>query len=199
MPTQPASILTESGLTMRSDSETYDGGNELSPSPAASSESSPLILYKPPTVWGLLRGAAINLLLPFINGLMLGFGELVANEAAYRLGWSGTKVRLFVLGIFLACAFGADLISRYSQQPASAAHRRAAWAPASRCAMIPWSGGGEAGRRWTCILRSSRWPSQRERERGGSSLIKDNLIFVVTQRVVQLLLSVCVYVCIEEN
>ena len=52
-----------------------------------------MILYTPPTIWGLLRGAAINLLLPFINGLMLGFGELLAHEAAFRLGWSGTKVR----------------------------------------------------------------------------------------------------------
>jgi hypothetical protein len=51
-----------------------------------------MILYKPPTMWGLLRGAVINLFLPFVNGLMLGFGELVANEAAFRLGWSGTKV-----------------------------------------------------------------------------------------------------------
>jgi len=51
-----------------------------------------MILYKPPTLWGLLRGAAINLLLPFINGLMLGFGELFAHEAAFRLGWGGTKV-----------------------------------------------------------------------------------------------------------
>jgi hypothetical protein len=31
--------------------------------------------------------------LPFINGLMLGFGELFAHEAAFRLGWGGTKVR----------------------------------------------------------------------------------------------------------
>lgn len=89
--------LTESGITIPSDSENYDGNNELSPSPPSSS-STPLILYKPPTLWGLIRGAAINLLLPFINGLMLGFGELVANEAAYRLGWSGTKVG-FPLGI----------------------------------------------------------------------------------------------------
>lgn len=51
-----------------------------------------MILYSPPTIWGLLRGAAINLLLPFVNGLMLGFGELFAHEAAFRLGWSGTKV-----------------------------------------------------------------------------------------------------------
>ena len=53
-----------------------------------------MILYSPPTIWSLLRGAAINLLLPFVNGLMLGFGELLAHETAFRLGWSGTKVRL---------------------------------------------------------------------------------------------------------
>jgi YidC/Oxa1 family membrane protein insertase len=52
-----------------------------------------MILYQPPTLWGLFRGAAINLFLPFINGLMLGFGELFAHELAFRLGWSGTKVK----------------------------------------------------------------------------------------------------------
>ncbi|KAL8751818.1 MAG: hypothetical protein Q9199_006169 [Rusavskia elegans] len=84
--------LTESSLTVPSDSENYSSSNnELSPSPPSSS-SSPLILYSPPTFWGLLRGAAINLLLPFVNGLMLGFGELLAHEAAFRFGWSGTKV-----------------------------------------------------------------------------------------------------------
>ncbi|CAA9962867.1 TOM13 domain containing protein [Pyrenophora teres f. maculata] len=86
--------LTSSGITIPSDSENYDANNELSSTSTTSdtTTSSPLILYKPPTLWGLLRGAAINLLLPFVNGLMLGFGELVANEAAYRLGWSGTKI-----------------------------------------------------------------------------------------------------------
>jgi hypothetical protein len=91
------SALDSSGLTIRSDSENYSHSSPQSthndPSSPPSS-STPLILYSPPTLWGLLRGAAINLLLPFVNGLMLGFGELVANEAAYRLGWSGTKVRL---------------------------------------------------------------------------------------------------------
>jgi len=62
-----------------------------SPSPPSSS-SSPLILYSPPTFWGLLRGAAINLFLPFLNGLMLGFGELLAHEGAFRLGWAQTRV-----------------------------------------------------------------------------------------------------------
>ena len=82
--------LTESGVTITSDSENYEANNELS-SPASSS-SSPLILYKPPTVWGLVRGAAINFILPFINGLMMGFGELFAHEVAFRFGWSKTKV-----------------------------------------------------------------------------------------------------------
>lgn len=84
--------LTASSATIPSDSENYSSSqNELSPSPPSSS-SSPMILYSPPTIWGLLRGAAINILLPFVNGLMLGFGELLAHEAAFRLGWSGTKV-----------------------------------------------------------------------------------------------------------
>ncbi|KAJ2968764.1 hypothetical protein NQ176_g9021 [Zarea fungicola] len=86
---QPNS-LAESGVTMRSDSEQYSPGDELSTSPASS--NSPVILYTPPTIWSLLRGTAINILLPFINGMMLGFGELFAHEAAFRLGWGGTKV-----------------------------------------------------------------------------------------------------------
>ncbi len=85
--------MAASGATFPTDSENYESSShELSPSPPSSSRS-PMILYSPPTIWGLLRGAAINLLLPFVNGLMLGFGELLAHEAAFRLGWSGTKVR----------------------------------------------------------------------------------------------------------
>ncbi|KAF7166754.1 hypothetical protein CNMCM5623_000261 [Aspergillus felis] len=81
--------LYDSGLTVPSDSEIYSANHEVS-SPMSTS-SSPLILYKPPSIWGILRGAAINLILPFVNGLMLGFGELFAHEAAFRLGWSNTK------------------------------------------------------------------------------------------------------------
>ncbi|KAH8664715.1 putative mitochondrial outer membrane protein [Xylariales sp. PMI_506] len=91
---EPSSHLAESGITLHSDSEQYSAGEEImSASPESTASSSPaIILYQPPTVWGLLRGAAINLLLPFINGMMLGFGELFAHEAAFRLGWGGTKV-----------------------------------------------------------------------------------------------------------
>ncbi|KKP00953.1 preprotein translocase subunit YidC [Trichoderma harzianum] len=80
--------LADSGITMRSDSEQYSPGDEVS---SPSSSNSPVILYKPPTAWSLIRSAAINLVLPFINGMMLGFGELFAHEAAFRLGWGGTK------------------------------------------------------------------------------------------------------------
>jgi hypothetical protein len=80
--------LYDSTMTVPSDSENYSANHEMS----SSSTSSPMILYKPPTLWGILRGAAINLFLPFVNGLMLGFGELFAHEAAFRLGWSNTKV-----------------------------------------------------------------------------------------------------------
>lgn len=84
-------FLAQSGVTMHSDSEQYSPGEEQSTSPPSS--GSPVILYQPPTAWSLMRGAAINLILPFINGMMLGFGELFAHEAAFRLGWGGTKVR----------------------------------------------------------------------------------------------------------
>lgn len=39
-----------------------------------------------------LASMSINLILPFINGLMLGFGELVAHEIGLKWGWFGAKV-----------------------------------------------------------------------------------------------------------
>ncbi|KAI1505832.1 TOM13-domain-containing protein [Biscogniauxia marginata] len=91
MASEETNPLAESGVTMHSDSEQYSAGEDISTSPGSSS-SPPIVLYKPPTVWSMIRGATINLLLPFINGMMLGFGELFAHEAAFRLGWGGTRV-----------------------------------------------------------------------------------------------------------
>lgn len=96
-PPSPPQDLSASGLTIPSDSEAYSSLSPPSSSPPQSSsnnhgEGEPIILYQPPTVWSILRGAAINLLLPFINGMMLGFGELLAHEFAFRLGWGGTNV-----------------------------------------------------------------------------------------------------------
>ncbi|KAF9920522.1 hypothetical protein FBU30_009627 [Linnemannia zychae] len=39
------------------------------------------------TVLSLCKATAINLILPFINGVFLGFGEICAHELAYRWGW----------------------------------------------------------------------------------------------------------------
>ena len=103
--------LSES-MTIPSDSENYDTHVNLSESDPPSTTSSPLILYSPPTVWSLLRGAAINLLLPFVNGLMLGFGDLFANEVAFRLGWSQTKVRFFKsLSLYFSLITGLPIAS----------------------------------------------------------------------------------------
>ena len=103
--------LTASEVTIQSDSENY-GNNDLSPSPPSS--NSPVILYKPPTVWSLFRGAVINLFLPFVNGLMLGFGELLAHEAAFRFGWAQTKVRINCTQAYLTMARSRLRSLRYS-------------------------------------------------------------------------------------
>jgi hypothetical protein len=158
----PPRNLTESGITIPSDSENYDANNELSSSPASSS-SSPLILYAPPTICGLLRGAAINILLPFVNGLMLGFGELVANECAFRLGWSGTKVRHFHQRTVEVIGTEVDLRGRYFQITGVMVHDGLgrAW----RCDLIPLSGGGGMGRSWTCTHRWSNMIRRRHMKR----------------------------------
>lgn len=91
----PPQDLSGSQLTIPSDSEPFSSLSPPSSSPPQSSDnngSHPVVIYQPPTLWGILRGAAINLILPFVNGMMLGFGELLAHEFAFRLGWSGTNV-----------------------------------------------------------------------------------------------------------
>ncbi|CAK7212385.1 hypothetical protein SCUCBS95973_001445 [Sporothrix curviconia] len=93
MSDEPRNPMAESGVTMHSDSEQYSGAEEDAPSSASSQgDDGPIILYRPPTLWSLFRGATINLFLPFVNGMMMGFGELFAHEFAFRLGWSGTRV-----------------------------------------------------------------------------------------------------------
>lgn len=45
--------------------------------------------YRNPTLLWILRSAAVNLVLPFFNGVMLGFGEILANELVFKFGWFG--------------------------------------------------------------------------------------------------------------
>ncbi|KAL9540526.1 hypothetical protein PS6_010721 [Mucor atramentarius] len=53
--------------------------------------------YRNPTFVWILKAAAINFVLPFFNGVMLGFGEILANEVIFKYGIhaaipaSGTK------------------------------------------------------------------------------------------------------------
>lgn len=117
-PSSPPQDLSASGLTIPSDSEPYSSISPPSSSPPDSSNNNgaqPVIIYQPPTFWGLLRGAAINLLLPFVNGLMLGFGELFAHEFAFRLGWSQTNVSAQP-GRSLRLPTNADRSSHYIEQ-----------------------------------------------------------------------------------
>ena len=128
-PTRHRPDITASTATIPSDSEQYSSSqNELSPSPEPPSDdrSRPLILYTPPTFWSLVRGAAINLLLPFVNGLMLGFGELLAHEAAFRFGWSNTNVGLLSVAlIFLSIE---HLLSRCLDLPETQERCPPGWA-----------------------------------------------------------------------
>ncbi|KAI8148315.1 outer membrane protein TOM13-domain-containing protein [Fennellomyces sp. T-0311] len=45
--------------------------------------------YKNPTFLWIVKSTAINLILPFFNGVMLGFGEILANELVFKYGWFG--------------------------------------------------------------------------------------------------------------
>jgi hypothetical protein len=47
-------------------------------------------------VSALLSSLAINLLLPFVNGVMLGFGEIFAKNVV--MGWFGWKIPGTVAG-----------------------------------------------------------------------------------------------------
>lgn len=44
-------------------------------------------------LWTILRKSSINLILPFINGMMLGFGEILAHEIGFRYNWAGANVQ----------------------------------------------------------------------------------------------------------
>ncbi|KAF5209043.1 putative mitochondrial import protein [Clavispora lusitaniae] len=46
----------------------------------------------PFSLFDLLRKSAVNLFLPFINGIMLGFGEIFAHEIGFKYGFVGAKV-----------------------------------------------------------------------------------------------------------
>ncbi|KAG9287530.1 hypothetical protein G9A89_019591 [Geosiphon pyriformis] len=55
-------------------------------------ESGSLIvrIYQNPKFTGFMTTFVVHFLFPFIGGVMAGFGEICANELAFRLGWFGS-------------------------------------------------------------------------------------------------------------
>lgn len=55
--------------------------------------------YRNATFLWLLKSTTINFILPFFNGVMLGFGEIFSNEVLFRYGWFGyTRPTIGVYG-----------------------------------------------------------------------------------------------------
>ncbi|GAA5815506.1 hypothetical protein MFLAVUS_009018 [Mucor flavus] len=55
--------------------------------------------YNTTFLW-VAKSTAINFVLPFFNGVMLGFGEILANELLFKYGWFGfTRPALGIHGI----------------------------------------------------------------------------------------------------
>ena len=124
---QTAHDLSTSSLTIPSDSEPYSSLSPPSTSPPPHSihnreerdsrsdreQSKTVLVYTRPTFWSLVRGAVINLLLPFVNGMMLGLGELLAHEIAFRWGWGTTQVGspLATLSSISTCLLHLTLLS----------------------------------------------------------------------------------------
>ncbi|EMR10271.1 hypothetical protein PNEG_01537 [Pneumocystis murina B123] len=44
-------------------------------------------------IWSLIRSSLINMFLPFINGVFLGFGEIFAHEISIRWNILGARQR----------------------------------------------------------------------------------------------------------
>ena len=85
------SVITpsESTFPLESNDDSTDSSVE-----SVSTEQA-LVLHKKPTLFSFLTSCAINLFLPFIHGMMLGFGEIFAQELGFRWGWSGARVGCF--------------------------------------------------------------------------------------------------------
>lgn len=50
------------------------------------------VFKKKPTLKEFVVSCVINCFLPFVNGMMLGFGEIFAHELGFRWGWSAARV-----------------------------------------------------------------------------------------------------------
>ncbi|KAI8578873.1 hypothetical protein K450DRAFT_244913 [Umbelopsis ramanniana AG] len=69
--------------------------------------------WRHPTLIFVLKSTAINFILPFINGVMLGFGEIAANELAFRFGWFGLSRASSVTALGLRGSVPASATATY--------------------------------------------------------------------------------------
>ncbi|KTW32642.1 uncharacterized protein T551_00127 [Pneumocystis jirovecii RU7] len=51
-----------------------------------------LTSYNRKRLWSFFRSSVINMFLPFLNGVFLGFGEIFAHEVASRWGFLTPRV-----------------------------------------------------------------------------------------------------------
>lgn len=68
----------------RSEAEDYSSDSDVSNLDTFSSFRAAL--------WNTFTRSTINLILPFINGMMLGFGEIAAHEIGFKYNWVGARV-----------------------------------------------------------------------------------------------------------
>ncbi|KAK9369658.1 outer membrane protein TOM13-domain-containing protein [Lipomyces kononenkoae] len=73
-------------VSSQSSSSTCDSVEASQPKPSGS------LWTRASTYMSILRFSAINLLFPFINGMMLGLGEILANEIGIRWGFIGAEL-----------------------------------------------------------------------------------------------------------
>lgn len=69
---------------------TFDEG--LEEEIVATSQTQELILPQSSGALSILRKLSINLIVPFVNGICLGFGEIFAMELGFWWGWRGASV-----------------------------------------------------------------------------------------------------------
>lgn len=94
-------VITEAPIKMVDESgDAFEAGETLNcdqmaePIVAPGAQATNVLALTTPTTTPLSYTwrCIINLVLPFVNGMMLGFGEIFAHEVMFRWGWFGAKV-----------------------------------------------------------------------------------------------------------
>lgn len=96
VPTSEASQEAQDEKAQKALTAPPPAANTLATSPAAGVPSLTLAIFTAPdslTVSRVFAALGINLILPFINGIMLGLGEITAREGVreFRLWWKGER------------------------------------------------------------------------------------------------------------